>query len=60
MRSWQPSSSALVAVPATDAAAGHDHQEVLQGLLDDWVNYVDRHGVIDAPYEALKLEHPPH
>ena len=47
-------------ISAVDAAAGHDHQDVLQGLLDDWVNNVDRHGVIDALYEALNLEHPQH
>ena len=47
-------------ISATDAAAGHDHEDVLQALLDDWVNDVDRHGVIDSLYAALNLEHPPH
>ncbi len=47
-------------ISAVDAAAGHDHEELLQGLLDDWVNDTNRHGVIDALYEAVSLEHPPH
>jgi hypothetical protein len=43
-----------------EAAAGHDHEEMLRGLLDDWINDRDRHGVIDALYDALNLEHPQH
>jgi mono/diheme cytochrome c family protein len=43
-----------------EAATGHDHEPLLRGLLEDWINDNDRHGVIDSLYEALNLEHPHH
>ncbi|MFV1960956.1 MAG: cytochrome c [Acidimicrobiia bacterium] len=43
---------------AAEASVGHDHEALLKKLLDDWRSGIDRHAVIDALYEALKLEHP--
>lgn len=45
---------------AAIASAGHDHEEVLQQLLEEWRSGGDRHTVIDGLYGALGLEHPPH
>jgi mono/diheme cytochrome c family protein len=43
---------------AVEASVGHDHEALLKNLLDDWRSGTDRHVVIDALYEALKLDHP--
>ena len=45
---------------AVEASVGHDHEALLRNLLDDWRNESERHAVVDALYEALGLEHPPH
>ncbi len=47
-------------VQAAEAAAGHDHETVIRQLLDDWRGGENRHDVVDALYDALGLEHPPH
>lgn len=45
---------------AAAAAAGHDHEARLEMLLRDWRAGEDRHGVVDALYAELGIEHPPH
>ncbi len=46
---------------AVDASVGHDHEVLLRNLLNDWRSGGDdRHAVIDALYEAPKLEHARH
>ena len=42
---------------AVEAAAGHDHQQQMQKLLDDWRADGDRHLVIDGLYDSLGLDH---